>query len=254
MKKLVVLPVILILAAGLCFAEVNESAPEIREIERFDLEIYAGFPVHWTNAEHGQGFYWFNPNYTMEDKTVTANTAIGLSMTYNINKYVGINLDTDFFYGAKLAGFSNPSSDYISMFGSNIVIGPMFYLYNNNLLRIPMTVGCHFYYYSDDLWMPSLIGYDPQNPITQSTAGFWTKRRDFQLGPVISLGIQYHFNESIYIFSRTNVSVDFFRWHQISYIADDGTGNGTYTSRTKAETEFAVSWGVKPAMGIGIKF
>jgi len=254
MKKLFVLPLILFLVAGLCFAEVNEQTSEIPVIEKFDLEIYAGFPVHWTNAKHDQGFYWFNPGYTMEDKSVTANTSIGLSMTFNFNKKIGLNLDADFFYGAKLAGFSNPSSDYISMFGMNFLMGPMFYLYNSNFLRIPLTVGSHFYYYSDDLWMPDLIGYDPLNPISHSSAGFWANRRDFQFGPVISLGIQFHFNENIYIFSRTNVSVDLFRWHQINYIADDGTGSGTNKAQTKAEAEFAVSWGVKPVLGIGIKF
>jgi hypothetical protein len=254
MKKLIVFPMIVFLAAGLCFAEVKEAASEIPEIEKFDLEIYAGFPVHWTNARHAQNFYWFNPDYDMEDKSVTANTSIGLSMTYNFNRHIGINLDTDFFYGAKLAGFSNPSSDYISMFGNNIFLGPMFYLYNANSLRIPMTVGIHFYYYGDDLWMPNLIGYDPLNPSSQSAAGFWANRKDFQLGPVISLGIQYHFSESIYIFSRTTVSLDLFRWHQVSYIADDGTGSGTNKAQTKSEAEFAVSWGVKPVFGIGIKF
>ena len=252
MKKLIVLPMVLFLAAGLCFAQVNGSASEIPEIERFDLEIYAGFPVHWTNAEHGQSFYWFNPDYNMEDKTVTANTSIGLSMTYNFNKKIGINLDTDFYYGAKLAGFSNPSSDYISMFGTNIVLGPVFYLYNKNSLRIPMTTGIHFYYYSDDLWMPNLIGYVPLHPIIPGTAGFWANRKDFQIGPVISLGIQYHFNENIYIFGRTHVSLDLFRWHQVSYIADDGSG--TNIAQSKAESEFAVSWGIKPVLGIGIKF
>jgi len=254
MKKLIALPVILLLAAGLCFAEDNEAEYEIPQIERLDLEIYAGFPVHWTNAKHDQRFYWFNPGYAMEDKSVTANTAIGLSITYNFNKNIGINLDSDFFYGAKLAGFSNPSSDYISMFGTNIHIGPTFYLYNNDYLRIPLTVGAHFYYYSDDLWMPNLVGFDPQNPSSQSTAGFWANRRDFQFGPVMSLGIQFHFNENIYIFSRTNVSLDLLRWHQVCYITDDGTGNDTYTAKTKSETEFAVSWGVKPVLGIGIKF
>jgi len=252
MKKIFVLPVIAFLAAGLCFAEVKESASEIPGIEKFNLEIYAGFPVHWTNAKHGQSFYWFNPNYAMEDKSVTANTAIGLSVTYNFNKHIGINLDTDFFYGAKMAGFSNPSSDYISMFGTNIFIGPVFYLYNSNFLKIPLTIGGHLNFYSDDLWMPNLIGYDPLLPSSHSAAGFWTNRKDFQLGPVISLGIQYHFNEKIYIFSRTNVSLDFFRWHKISYIADDGSGSGTY--QTKTEAEFAISWGVRPILGIGIKF
>jgi len=245
---------ILLLAAGLCFAEVDDAEYEIREIERFDLEIYAGFPVHWTNAKNAQNFYWFNPGYTMEDKAVTADTAIGLSMTYNFTKNIGINLDTDFFYGARIAGFSNPSSDYISMFGVNVLIGPVFYLYNGDFLRIPLTVGGHIYYYSDDLWMPNLVGYDPQNPSPQSTDGFWMNRRDFQLGPGITLGVQFHFNENIYIFSRTNVSLDLFRWRQINYIADDGTDSGTYTDQTKSKAEFAISWGIKPVLGIGIKF
>ena len=265
MKKLFLLPMVLLFAAGLCFAEIYESGDEVHEeekrsvtkvpeIEKLDLEIYAGFPIHWTNAKHDQSFYWFNPNYTMEDKSVTANTAIGLSVTYNFNKNIGINLDTDFFYGAKLTGFSNPSSDYLSMFGTNIVLGAVFYPYNGNYLRIPLMLGFHFYYFSDDLWVPDLIGYDPLNPITQSTAGFWTNRRDFQIGPVISLGVQFHFDEKLYIFSRTNISLDFFRWHQINYIADDGTGSNTYTSVTKQEAELAVSWGVKPVLGLGIKF
>jgi len=255
MKKLFVLPVILFLAAGLCFAEVTESASKIPEIEKFDLEIYAGFPVHWTNAKHDQDFYWFNPGYTMEDKAVTANTAIGLSMTFNFAKYIGINMDTDFFYGARIAGFSNPSSDYISMFGTNIFMGPVFYLYNGNFLRIPLTVGSHFYYYSDDLWMPDLVGSVPATPpVPTASSGFWTNRKDFQIGPGISLGVQFHFNKNIYIFSRTHVSVDLFRWRRINYIADDGTGSGTYTDQTKTKTEFAVSWGIKPVLGIGIKF
>jgi len=244
MKKLFVLTMILSLAAGLCFAQANGSASNVPEIEKLDLEIYVGFPVHWTNARHDDSFYWFNPNYIMEDKTVTANTAIGLSMTYNFTKKIGINLDTDFFYGAKMAGFSNPSSDYISMFGINLNMGAVFYLYNKNSLRIPLTVGTHLYFYSDDLWMPDLVGTAP--PAAPSS-GYWMNRYDLQLGPVVSLGIQYHFNDSIYFFSRTSVSLDLFRWHQVSYI--DGT-----TDQTKNDVEFALSWGVKPALGIGVKF
>jgi hypothetical protein len=252
MKKLIVLSMILVMVTGLCFAETEKSEPSA--IELFDLEIYAGFPVHWTNAKHGQDFYWFNPDYVMEDKAVTANTAIGFSMNFNFTRKVGLNLDADFFYGAKISGFSNPSSDYISMFGTNVLLGPVFYLYNDNFLRIPLTVGGHLYYFSDDLWMPNLVGYDPQNPSAQNTAGYWTTRRDLQIGPGISLGVQFHFSENIYIFSRTNVVMDLFRWHSINYIADDGTGAGTNMAKSKSETEFVIGWGVKPVIGLGIKF
>jgi len=249
MKKLFVLPMILFLAASVCFAQddevVKESKSEVPVIEKFDLEIYAGFPVHWSNAKHGQDFYMFNPGYNMEDKSVTANTAIGVSMIFNINKKVGFNIDTDFFYGAKLAGFANPTSDYISMFGANVLLGPVFYLYNGDFLRIPLTVGGHLYYFSDDLWMPTSL---------QATDGLWANRKDLQVGPGFSLGIQFHFSENIYIFSRTNVVMDLFRWHQINYIADDGTGSGTNTDYSKSEIEFVIGWGVKPVIGLGIKF
>ena len=251
MKKLFVLPLIMFLIAGVCFAETNYDQDAI---ENFDLEIYAGFPVHWTNARHGQDFYWFNPGFLMEDKSVTANTSLGVSMNFNFTKNIGLNVDTDFFYGAKLAGFSTPSSDYISLFGANALIGPVFYLYNDNFLRIPLTVGAHMYYFSDDLWMPELVGYDPQNPSGQNIDGTWMNRREFQVGPGFALGVQFHFNDKIYIFSRTNVVLDLFRWHSIRYVADDGTGTGTLTDSSKSETEFVMSWGVKPVIGIGIKY
>jgi len=247
MKKLIVLPVILMLAAGLCFAPVEEAeTSELPEIERFDLEIHVGYPIHWTNAVHDQDFFWFNPDYNMEDKSVTANTAIGVSTVFNFTKKVGFGLEGDFFYGAKLAGFSKPSSDYISMFGANVFLGPVFYLYNGIFLRIPLMVGAHMYYFGDDLWMPTAIGSDGQ----------WMNRKDLQLGPGISLGVQFHFTKSIYIFSRTNVALDIFRWHKVTFIgsSDDGQGNITTADQSKSEAEFAISWSVKPTLGIGIKF
>jgi len=253
MKKLIALTIILIFAVGICFAQNNKSASESKT-EKFDLEINVSFPVHWTNAFHAQDFYWFNPNYGMEDKSVTANTAIGVSMNYNFNRVIGLTLDTDFFYGGKISGFSNPTSDYISMFGTNLLFGPTFYLYNGNFLRIPMTLGFHLYYFSDDLWMPNLVGYDPQNPPAQNTDGYWMNRQEIQIGPGFTLGVQFHFSDNIYIFSRTNIVLDFFRWHQIDYIADDGSGSGTNTAQSRSESESVLSWGIKPVIGIGIKY
>lgn len=263
MKKLIILPVILVLVAGLCFAQAEElpeeevdSTPSLPKIEIFDLEVSAGFPIHWASAKHDQNFYWFNPTYVMEDKTITANISVGLSFVFNFTQKIGFNLDTDFFLSSKMVGFANPSSDNIFMFGANILMGPVFYLYNTGSLRIPLTVGGHLYYFSDDLWMPNLVGYDPLNPPSniQSTDGFWMNRRDLQVGPGISLGLQFHFTPSIYIFSRASFIVDVFSWHEIRYIADDGTGAGTYIAQIKSETNFIISWGVKPVLGLGIKF
>jgi hypothetical protein len=273
MKKLIALSVVLVLGVGLCFAQADEDA-ERPKTERFDLEISVGYPIHWTNAVHDEDFYWFHAlptdyyaDYNQEDKSVTGNTAIGFSTIFNFGRKVGFSIETDFFYGAKVAGFANPSSDYISMFGANVFMGPVFYLYNGIFLRIPMTIGAHLYYFSDDFWMPALGGIDLESPPTSDTfvppdtSGYWMNRRDLQIGPGVSLGVQFHFNSSIYIFSRTNVALDVFRWHQVKYIAhydnskDGGPGTGNdKKEETKSEMEFVIGWQVKPVIGIGIKF
>jgi len=258
MKKFFVLCAVLILAAGLCFAQ-EEEAPELPKPEKFDLEISVGFPVHWTNAEHDDEFYPFyntagpgNPsNAHLElDKTVTANTAIGAALLFNFSRKVGLTVDWDFFYAARVAGFSTPFSDYNSMFGTNILVGPVFFLYNSPFLRIPLAVGAHMYYFSDELWMPYL------NPNAPDPIGYWIKRKELQFGPGIYLGIQFHFNNSIYIFSRTNVSIDIFRWHQVKWIVEEDPINnpGILTDESKSHTELSVSWGIKPTLGIGVKF
>ncbi|GHV86083.1 hypothetical protein AGMMS50230_16910 [Spirochaetia bacterium] len=226
MKKLLLLAA-LILVVGLCFAQDNgEEAAAPAKPERLDLELSAGFPVHWTNiADKHQG---------LDEREVTANTALGVSLLFNFSRKFGLTLDTDFFYGGEVAGLSGSSSQSGSLFGANVLLGAVIYLYNGSFLRIPLAIGGHMYYYSEDLWIPDLGG--PQ--------ANWVKTRDLQVGPGASLGVQFHFNDSIYIFSRTNVAVDIFRWH---------TAKGVGVPSV-SETELILGWEVKPSVGLGIKF
>jgi len=256
MKKLFVVITVLIFSTGLCFAQEG-GAPGLPPPEKFDLEISVGFPIHWTNAEHDQDFYPFYTPMAQEhlnlDKTVTADTAIGVSLLFNFGRKAGFTMDWDFFYGARIAGFSNPFSDYNSMFGMNFLLGPVFYIYNGTFLRIPLAIGAHAYYFSDELWMPYL---DPNTPGPEG--GYWIKRKEVQVGPGISLGVQFHFNRNVFIFSRTNVSMDIFRWHQVKWLVDEDplnpTSPRTLVDETKTHTELSVSWGIKPTLGLGIKF
>jgi hypothetical protein len=227
MKKLVLLAA-LILAAGMVFAQEEAAADESKP-EFFDLEISAGFPVHWTNAE----------NNGVSSKQVNANTSLGVALVFNFGRKVGLTLDTDFFYGASLSGRSNPTSNENSLFGANVLLGPVFYLYNGSFLRIPLAVGVHMYYGSSDIWEPAFGG---------TATGVWFKQQDLQIGPGAYIGVQFHFNNNIYIFSRTNVAVDVFRWSK----ATAGTSAALSTSET--ELKFGIAWEVKPAIGIGIKF
>jgi len=265
MKRLFVLLMVLILATGVAFAQEEnnnqedasalERTPEPqkeRSIEPFNFEISIGFPIHWSNSNHNRDIYLFNPDDTeimMPDKTVTANTSIGVAFIYNISRAFALSLDADFFYGAKLEGFSASRSDHVALSGANVFFGPTFYLFNNNILRVPLGVGAHFYYFQDDLWVPVIDG-DPDN-----LSGSWINRHEFQFGPALSLAVQFHFSRDIYLFSKTSVAIDLLRRHTVRWY--DGINEeyrDVFENGEKWHQDFGVNWLVKPSLGIGIKY
>ncbi|MCL1813725.1 MAG: hypothetical protein FWG29_09420, partial [Treponema sp.] len=165
------------------------------------------------------------------------------SMIFNFTRKIGLTLDADFFFGSDVMGNSPTDSYSNSLLGANVLLGPVIYLYSGQFLRIPLAFGVHAYYWSAEHWIPvAFTGI--------GTPGGWFKVRDLQFGPGISLGIQFHFTNTLYIFSRTNVNIDIFRWHTASWY------DGYNDKDSVSETEFfkSVSWSVKPAIGLGIKF
>jgi len=270
MKKLIILLAVAVLVTSFAFAQddgLGGSSAESNagrtntgrtnsiesnsgtSIERFNAEINLGFPIHWTNGQHDNALITTVGDEKTEDKTVTATTSIGVGITFNFTNKIGLIVEGDFFYGAELTGISNPTSDYISLAGGNIFLGPLFYLFNNNVFRIPLAVGLHYYGFSDSLWMPGL------------EEGAWVTREDHQFGAGVSLGFQFHFESGIYLFSRTSVTLDFLRWHSMSgyYVKAGETDlaqhrdeHGSIGTEIKEENIF--SWNVKPSIGIGIRF
>jgi len=257
MKRICVLLVAFILATGFVFAQENGEELELtqepetrreRSIELFNMEISVSFPIHWTNGLHNDEFYRMineiSEEHMMEDKSVTANTAIGLGLIFNFTRAFGWMLDFDFFYGAKLTGFASPTSDYIGMSGANVFFGPVFYIFNNNVLRLPLSVGAHMYYFTDDLWIPQLDG----------STGMWMNRHDLQFGPMVSLGVQFHFSRDIYMFSRTGVAIDLFRTHRIKWYDGHGNAHEFLDDTHRHFNEISINWLVKPSLGLGIKY
>jgi len=280
MKKLLILLAVAVIATSLAFAQDGMDGQRSTEsnagrtsssginsggtsIERFNAEINIGFPIHWTNGHHD----FIDDTNKTEDKTVTASTSIGIGLTFNFTNKVGLILEGDFFYGAELTGISDPTSDYISLTGGNLFVGPLFYLFNNNVFRIPLGAGFHMYGFSDSLWVPFLEN------------GAWISRNDLQFGIGASIGFQFHFETGVYLFSRTNVTLDFIRIHSISgypytetetFTPDATTttvsGNSTTTVTSPESTVNGtipgncvdlfnfMSWNVKPSIGIGIRF
>ncbi|MCL1928650.1 MAG: hypothetical protein FWG07_07665 [Treponema sp.] len=234
MKKLVLLLVAFILVAGLCFAQEEDEETQQKR-DKINLEISIGVPVHWTTSPAPHEFYG-NPTTKDMDRTVTSSTSIGFAINYNFSKKVGIALDFDVFVGSDVMGHSPTDAYSSSLFGMNVLLGPVIYLYNGSFLRVPLAIGAHAYYWSSDHW----------SVVPNATGGDWIKTTDLQLGPGLYLGIQFHFNNSLYMFSRTNVAFDFFRIHRV---VADGT-----TSFDESHMGLEFGWMVKPTLGVGVKF
>jgi hypothetical protein len=232
MKRLLVILTMLTLAVSLFAQEEGEAAPSQRAKE-FDLEITGGVPVHWTGAEHTHG------SYTLEDKTVTATSSLGLGLIFNgKSKKVGFAIDADFAFGQSLYGDPIQNSGFTGIAAANVLLGPVFYIYNGSFLRVPLAFGIHYYYYSNDVWVRDTLGGTPDE--------YWNLS-DHQGGLGTYFGVQFHFNANLYIVARTNISVDFVRYH----IEKESLGTAT-----DAHTgfELALAWSVKPTIGLGIKF
>jgi len=237
MRKVSVLVLVMfVLAAGAALAQ--EAIDSF-----FDFEVNIGFPVHWSNGginNKGQSLAFYKDmGIEAYDKTVTANTSIGIAATFNFTPKMGVIIDADIFYGAQLTGIggiddSNEGTDtayHTALFGFNVYLGPQFYLYNKGNLRIPLSIGPHVYFFTDDTW---------------SSNGF--KVTEFQLGLALGLGVQFHFDSNLYIFSRTNVAFDFFRMTTV--IPRSGTDKG----KSFSNIGIGLSWLVKPSLGVGVKF
>jgi hypothetical protein len=230
MKKLLVILTMLTLAVSLFAQEEGEAAPATgRTKKEFDLEITGGVPVHWTASRHGG----------LEDKTVTATVSVGLGLVFNGKKQkAGFTIDADLALGQSLYGDPVQSSGFTGLASANVLLGPVFYIYNGSFLRIPLAFGLHYYYYNNDVWV--------RNGLGGTLNEFWNLS-DHQGGLGTYIGVQFHFNENLYIVARTNINIDFVRYH----IEKEYAG-----AATNAHTgfELALAWSVKPTIGLGIKF
>ena len=238
MKKLV-LSTALILIAGLCFAQDDEIVETVQKKAgtTVGLEVTLGFPIHQVHSPSPHDAFGSDTSSTNEDVTTTTATAIGMALLVDFGKRVGLALDMDFSVGSEnftssgIDSSSNLSSSQ-SLFGANVLFGPVIFLHKSNSLTVPLAIGVSAYYRSFNQWTPLFEGN-----------GTWVKTSDIQVGPGFYLGVNYHFNEIIYIFTRVNVAIDIYRLHKEIKKASSSDHN-----------EVSFGWGVKPTLGAGITF
>jgi len=253
MKK-TILAVILVLLAALCFAQEGETVAKTANAEttdskkgvaeKFNMEVSVGISVHSINNPNPHSFGGLE---SVLEKVVTANTTLGFGMTFPIGKFVGLTLDADFFFGNEKVDQSAPYSSSISLFGTNVLVAPIFYLLSyHDTIRIPMAVGVHMFYWDSDVWLPTL------NVIADETSGTgtgWLKNSDLQLGLGMYVGLHFYFTPKAYMISRVNISVDFLRWHKMQL------SNGEKVTREEDDKGImSFGWGIKPTIGLGMRF
>jgi hypothetical protein len=241
MKKLLIILTMFTLAFSVFAQEAEQeqaqpaSAPAKKKAKKeFDVEITAGLPVHWTNAEHDVG------GIIREDKDVVSAESLGLGLVFHFSRKVGFTFEGDLSFSQSLYGDPAHDSSHYSQVVGNFFMGPVFYLYNGNYLRVPFAVGAHLFYFGNDHWDRAGIATDFINV------------SDFQFGPAFYLGIQFHFNNNIYILARTSINYDIVRYHGVK------SSDGAKALPAELDVIFVKNgfsgWGVKPVMGLGIKF
>jgi hypothetical protein len=250
MKKLI-LAIILVLCAGLCFAQEGESASAASDRseaiqpasaptsdkEKFNMEVSVGIAVHSTTSPTPHEFMGA---VSTIDNGMVATTAVGFAMTFSLHKFVGFTLSTDFSYATEELSQSNPQSSSILLFGTNVFMGPVFYLWTHRLFRIPLALGAHMHYWDSTLWVPALNA-------TDSPGAGWLRNNNLQVGVGSYVGIHFYFSQNAYMISRVNFDVDMYRFHRTRL------SNGVDTI-DEGETEMAIGWGIRPSIGLGMRF
>lgn len=183
---------------------VNAQPPKTR----LELEATVNLPVHETD--------------TGPSRTVINGLAAGLALTIKFPRYMGITFEGDVAFNKVLSGEPDPGSLSSIIMSANGFLGPILYAYDGENLKVPFAAGAHYFYSSHSYW-------DGAN-ITS-----WEEIASHQIGFGVYLGVQYHFNERLYLLSRVTISYDIVRY--------DADG-----------ISFVRSLGVKPAIGIGVKF
>jgi hypothetical protein len=219
MKKLVLLVALLLVAFSVFAVDVSvEGALNLPTVFQ---HVYSDDPLD------------------MQSKTVMQATAAGSALVFDFTSVFGLGIWADLFQSqvvfADDVGYpvTGPAGqgDYHSLTGANMLIGPVFYVYRQGGLRIPVSFGFHMFMGATDFFNTS-IAY---------TKGLTSW---FQLGLGLNAALQYRFDNRTYIFSRLQLSWDF--WG-----ASDTRTGGTVT---KHSAVLLNTFSIDPSFGVGITF
>jgi outer membrane protein W len=154
---------------------------------------------------------------------------VGFAVVSPINDFIGIGVYDSIIFPQELkatAGgvtVTTKRNDYKLILGNEMLLGPVFTVYQKEKIRIPAAVGFHMFTLVANGQNASSLGYE------------------FGLGG--NIGCEYYFNERWYVVGRVAVNWDFYSITRLDTPYGNATDSGTFSG-----------FGFAPQLGFGYKF
>jgi hypothetical protein len=154
--------------------------------------------------------------------------SLGLAGISHLNDFLALGVYNNFIFPQELSTTTNGSrvttkgGDYDSIFGFSMLLGPVFTLYDNGRLRIPLAVGPHFFLLTSSTGSVAMIGFE---------VGFGT-----------NISVEYYINRWFYVVGRVEGTWDFYASSRITTARQSVSDAGSLTGL-----------GINPNIGIGFK-
>ena len=191
--------------------------------QRDSLEVGIGYH----NAMESQN------NLGSKDQRKMPSYAINLTgVTFNTEK-TGFGAYANFLFPQKITmtemgqSFTVDRSDYDFLFGVDLLFGPVIMLYKGDSFCLPLSAGIHYMH----LWANAPGGNSNTN----------------SMGIGANLASEYHFNKTIYVYGRFQLSFDFYTWGKTEIDTEHG-------SKKESVSDSSATWGIQPCIGIGFTF
>jgi hypothetical protein len=200
MRKLV-LVFLLCGVSAVCFAKGN-------------FELYGGLPLHFEQADAG-------------DSSMTS-FSLGFAGISPVNDFIALGCYDNFIFPLELSTtidgtkVTTKRGDYDSLFGVDMLLGPVFTLYSAGRVKIPLAVGLHLFLLTSSTEAVSMIG--------------------FEFGAGANISVEYHFNSRVYMFGRVQGTWDFYTANTITTAQQSVSDSGSLTGLC-----------VNPNLGIGFR-
>jgi len=217
MKKSITIT-ILLLAAAIAFAQEESVQPEKKD-RRFAVDLGLGYYYRTISSE----------NYDVMQDSL----AVNIAGSYLFTDYIGIGLNVNLAFPLKIinihpqdqytARHDDMTNRYYLPFIMDMLIGPVFYIYKNEKVSFPVSVGFHWLFWS---WRAQ----DEERNLI-----FSEYINSNYIGVGANIAGRYNINDLISVYIKLKFAYDFYAFY-------------------KENSALMKTWNISPSLGISFRF